>query len=76
MHEDIWPIPPGMPEAKAAIERVKQILVAEDRRKPMVMQFSRQERRRDRTGRICSCGRRVMTAGETTCWRCRQGRAR
>jgi hypothetical protein len=72
MSEDAWPIPPDTPEAKAAIERVKELLAAEDRRKPMVVQSSRQERRRDRVGRICSCGRRVMTAGETRCWRCRQ----
>jgi hypothetical protein len=72
MNETRWPIPPGTPEAKAAIERVKELLAAEDRRKPVVTPASHQQKRRDRTGRICSCGRRVMTVGETKCWQCRQ----
>jgi hypothetical protein len=65
--ESPWPIPPGTPEARAAIERVKRMLAEEDHRKPVVTGRSRG---RGHAAQTCeTCGRRVVTPGETRCWR-------
>lgn len=63
-----FPIPPGTPEAKLAIERVRQRLAEEERRtRPLVLAGSRRAKAGPRT--CPSCGRIVRTAGETHCWR-------
>lgn len=63
-----FPVPPGTPEAKAAIERVRQRLEEEERRtRPLILPGSRRAKAGPRT--CPACGRLVRTRGQTHCWR-------
>lgn len=72
----VFPIPPGTPEARAAVERVKQRLAEETR---LLSKFTLpgSPRRRSGTARFCPvCRCIVRTPGETHCHRHRERRPR
>lgn len=64
-----WPIPPGSPEARAAIERVRQRLAAEEARVATGLPWTRKRRR---SPHICRCGRAIRRRDAALCWSCRQ----
>jgi hypothetical protein len=68
-----WPIPPGTPEAAAAIARVRERLVAEDRQQ-IVLAGSRPWRRQRRSCVVC--GRVVRKREAERCYVCRRSHGR
>lgn len=75
MNETRYPVPPGTPEAKAAIERVKRRL-AEESRLLAKFRLPGSPRLPVRPGRFCrTCQRPIRTPGEEYCFRHRPRKA-
>jgi len=69
MNEARWPVPPGTPEAREAIERVKRALAAEGRRITK-FRLPGSPRLPVRPGRFCrTCQRPIRRPDEEYCYR-------